>query len=147
MSIESTDCNCKIVPITMTKEMYKAGREAETKWLPLDDEYNGLGMIYSAMVDASPTITELNKPLNNDLQRHDDYIAGFKEGYDRSELNKKGIAFMEASYLATVIFNKYYKEDSHYANGHVTWELCDTTEGILTQISNMVSGLVRESSV
>lgn len=52
-------------------------------------------------------------------------------------------AFSEASSLATALFKKHFAHEPDYASGKVVWGLCDTTAGILTQIDNMVSGLVQ----
>lgn len=55
-------------------------------------------------------------------------------------------AFSYASSLATALFKQHYAGDPDYASGKVAWELCDTTAGILTQIDNMVSGLVKPAA-
>lgn len=52
-------------------------------------------------------------------------------------------AFSYASSLATALFKQHYASEPDYASGKVAWGLCDTTAGILTQIGNMVSGLVK----
>ena len=53
------------------------------------------------------------------------------------------LAMQEASNLAQSIFMRHYSDDEHYANGSVVWELCGDLRGVLSQISNMVSGLMR----
>lgn len=53
------------------------------------------------------------------------------------------LAMQEASSLAQSIFKRHYSDDEHYASGSVVWELCGDLRGVLSQISNMVSGLER----
>lgn len=48
-----------------------------------------------------------------------------------------------AANLATALFNSLYAKEPDYASGKVVWGLCDSLSGILTQIDNMVSGLVK----
>lgn len=52
-------------------------------------------------------------------------------------------AYSEACSLATALFEKHYRQEPDYASGRVVWSLCDTTAGVISQIDNMVSGLVR----
>lgn len=52
-------------------------------------------------------------------------------------------AFNYAASLATALFKQHFAHDPDYASGKVVWGLSDTTAGILTQIDNMVSGLVQ----
>ncbi|QXW17468.1 hypothetical protein KXJ72_11515 [Comamonas aquatica] len=49
----------------------------------------------------------------------------------------------EAESLAWNIFNRHFSSDEHYASGRVKFGLCDTLRGVLSQIDNMVAGLVR----
>ena len=53
------------------------------------------------------------------------------------------VAYKEAANLATALFKKHFAHEEHYASGKVVWELCDTTAGVISQIDNMVSGLVQ----
>jgi hypothetical protein len=53
-------------------------------------------------------------------------------------LNKYVEAKREADCLATVLYKKYYTEESP------DFELLDTAAGVITQINNMVSGLKKE---
>jgi hypothetical protein len=59
---------------------------------------------------------------------------------------ERGAAFREASSLATALFKKHFAHEPDYASGAVVWRLCDTTRGIISQIDNMVSGLVRPTT-
>jgi hypothetical protein len=53
-----------------------------------------------------------------------------------SELNE---AKREAEDLANIMYKKYYANDTDA----VPFELCDSVAGVITQIDNMVAGLVR----
>lgn len=57
------------------------------------------------------------------------------------------IAYREAAQLATALFKKHFANDEHYASGKVVWELCGSTAGVISQIDNMVSTLVRPKIV
>ena len=46
-------------------------------------------------------------------------------------------ANIEASNLAMFLFNKFYKGHS------IGFELCDTPAGIISQIDNMVAGIIK----
>lgn len=52
--------------------------------------------------------------------------------------NEISRAYNEAAQLAMFLWNKYYKADSP------NFELCDSTQGIISQIDNMLSGLKME---
>ena len=54
--------------------------------------------------------------------------------------------YREAVDLATALFKKHFANDEHYASGRVVWEVCDSTSGVISQIDNMVSTLVREKT-
>lgn len=53
------------------------------------------------------------------------------------------LAMQEASSLAQSIFKRHYSNDEHYESGSVVWGLCDSLRGVISQIDNMTSGLVR----
>jgi hypothetical protein len=55
-------------------------------------------------------------------------------------------AYAEAVSLATALFKKHFAHEEHYASGHVVWVPCDTTAGVISQIDNMVSGLVQPTT-
>jgi hypothetical protein len=46
--------------------------------------------------------------------------------------------------LAEAIFKQHFASDEHYASGRIVWGVNDTVIGILTQIDNMVSDMVRK---
>ena len=54
------------------------------------------------------------------------------------------ITFNYAKHLAESIFKQHFASDEHYASGRVVWGVNDTVIGILTQIDNMVSDMVRK---
>ena len=56
------------------------------------------------------------------------------------------LAYQEACSLATHLFKKHFSKDVEYASGKVTWGLCDTTAGVISQIDNMVCGLVEPTA-
>ncbi len=55
--------------------------------------------------------------------------------------------YREACALATALFKKHFATMPEYASGEVTWSVCDTTEGVISQIGNMVSGLVQPTAI
>lgn len=48
------------------------------------------------------------------------------------------LAYQAACSLATRLFKKHFSKNVEYASGKVTWGLCDTTVGVISQIVNMV---------
>lgn len=48
--------------------------------------------------------------------------------------------------LADDLFYKHFRHEPDYASGQIEWSLCDTTEGVISQIDNMVCGLVQPST-
>ena len=52
-------------------------------------------------------------------------------------------AYSAACHLATALFKKHFAHLPDYASGQVVWGLCDSTAGVISQIDNMVSGLVQ----
>ena len=57
-------------------------------------------------------------------------------------LQKQDTAYNEAKSLAEFLFEKHYAQDEDYASGKIVWGVCDNTAGIISQIDNMVCGLV-----
>lgn len=57
----------------------------------------------------------------------------------------KDLAYREACALATTLFKKHFARKQEYASGQVVWSVCDTTAGVISQIDNMVSGLMKPS--
>ena len=56
------------------------------------------------------------------------------------------LAYRQAVSLATWLFKKHFAHEEHYASGRVVWEPCDTTAGVISQIDNMVCGLVQPAA-
>ena len=52
-------------------------------------------------------------------------------------------AYSEACNLATALFKKHFAHLPDYASGQAVWGLCDSTAGVISQIDNMVSGLLQ----
>ena len=52
-------------------------------------------------------------------------------------------AYSEACNLATALFKKHFAHLPDFASGQAVWSLCDSTAGVISQIDNMVSGLVQ----
>ena len=52
-------------------------------------------------------------------------------------------AYSAACNLATALFKKHFAHLPDYASGQVVWGLFDSTEGVILQIDNMVTGLVQ----
>lgn len=52
--------------------------------------------------------------------------------------------YNEAKRLAEWLFKTHYAADEDYASGNVVFEVCDTVAGVISQIDNMLSGLVRK---
>ena len=56
------------------------------------------------------------------------------------------LAYQAACSLATRLFKKHFSKNVEYASGKVTWGLCDTTAGVISQIDNMVFWLVEPAA-
>ena len=52
-------------------------------------------------------------------------------------------AYSAACNLATALFKKHFAHLPDFASGQVVWGLCDSTAGVISQIDNMVSGLLQ----
>ena len=52
-------------------------------------------------------------------------------------------AYSEACNLATALYKKHFAHRPDFASGQAVWSLCDSTAGVISQIDNMVAGLVR----
>lgn len=52
----------------------------------------------------------------------------------------------EAQRLAQALFQRHFAQDDDYASGRVKWEVLDDLSGVLSQIDNMVSGLVQPAA-
>ena len=52
-------------------------------------------------------------------------------------------AYSAACHLATALFKKHFAHLPDFASGQAVWGLCGSTAGVISQIDNMVSGLVQ----
>ena len=52
-------------------------------------------------------------------------------------------AYSEACNLATALFKKHFAHLPDFASGQAVWGLCGSTSGVISQIDNMVAGLVQ----
>ncbi|MNV17597.1 hypothetical protein D3C71_1083900 [compost metagenome] len=52
----------------------------------------------------------------------------------------------EAQRLAQALFQRHFSQDDDYVSGRVKWEVLDDLPGVLSQIDNMVSGLVQPAA-
>lgn len=52
----------------------------------------------------------------------------------------------EAQRLAEALFQRHFAQDDDYASGRVKWEVLGDLPGVLSQIDNMVSGLVQPAA-
>lgn len=69
-----------------------------------------------------------------------------REELRKAKLQQPDSAHQAACSLATRVFKKHFSKDVEYASGKVTWCLCDTTAGVISQIDNMVCGLVEPAA-
>jgi len=52
----------------------------------------------------------------------------------------------EAQRLAQALFQRHFSQDDDYVSGRVKWEVLEDIPGVLSQIDNMVSGLVQPAA-
>lgn len=58
----------------------------------------------------------------------------------------KSSGLEEAQRLAQALFQRHFSQDDDYVSGRVKWEVLDDLPGVLSQIDNMVSGLVQPAA-
>ena len=56
-------------------------------------------------------------------------------------------AYSAACHLATALFKKHFAHLPDFASGQAVWSLCGSTAGVISQIDNMVSGLVQPPTI
>lgn len=62
-----------------------------------------------------------------------------------AELEAEAVhAMNEASNVARSLFASHYSHEHAYSSGRITWGLCDDVRGVISQISNMCVGLMRD---
>ena len=100
-----------------------------------------------------PTPTPTDAELKALWQIHAADIGGIFH-YARAVLAKWGAshgqapakpdpAYSAACNLATALFKKHFAHLPDFASGQAVWSLCDSTAGVISQIDNMVAGLVQ----
>ena len=103
---------------------------------------------YGSAVEANSTGNPSNYTLASDESAAYEAIkaklrALLATGGQAQADKEMQLAMQEASSLAQSIFKRHYSDDEHYASGSVVWGLCDSLRGVISQIDNMTSGLVR----
>ena len=81
--------------------------------------------------------------MEQEFQQH--YRRGYEAGKKAStpQPTRPDPAYSEACNLATALFKKHFAHLPDFASGQAVWSLCDSTAGVISQIDNMVSGLVQ----
>ena len=107
---------------------------------------------------AQPAVTESHKQESVETLDHkaigkQAYESGYSTGYMdcavKMQAKKEQEPVTDNTYgyaksLAEAIFKQHFSSDEHYASGRIVWDVNDTVIGILTQIDNMVAGMVRK---
>jgi hypothetical protein len=96
------------------------------------DDLGGTIPTIDAM-DLANIVTDLRKAHDKDM--HAFHIRITKLQNEESAIRR------EAAQLATKLNDKYYKQNEPQ------WELCDSTRGIISQIDNMLAGLMTISQL
>jgi hypothetical protein len=93
-----------------------------------------------------PTVSKTPIIYSNEIKNQQEsvkHLAEINLALAGTSMVQQDAEFRYAKNLAEFLFKKHFSSDKHYASGQVVWEPLDTTLGILTQIENMVSTLVR----
>ena len=98
-----------------TNEMIDAGRKAAASQGRLLGSGQSLWHVFRAMIAAAPA----------------------------QPAAQPDPAYSAACNLATALFKKHFAHLPDFASGQAVWSLCDSTAGVISQIDNMVSGLVQ----
>ena len=96
----------------------------------------------SVVEQAISTILELE--YSNSTAVSDKMARDSKAALRAALEQPQDIAYHEAVSLAKWLFRKHFAHEEDYASGCVVWGPCDTTVGVISQIENMVCGLVRQ---
>lgn len=70
-------------------------------------------------------------------------IKGGQHGDATPQPTQPDPAYSAACNLATALFKKHFAHLPDFASGQAVWSLCDSTAGVISQIDNMVAGLVQ----
>lgn len=80
---------------------------------------------------------------NDEIDRLHALAAGQATAQPVAEPAKPDPAYSAACNLATALFKKHFAHLPDFASGQAVWSLCDSTAGVISQIDNMVAGLVQ----
>ena len=93
------------------------------------------------------------RPIEYRRELEDQFVRGYRAAEKRLHAQvaashgqapaQPDPAYSAACHLATALFKKHFAHLPDYASGQVVWGLCDSTAGVISQIDNMVSGLVQ----
>lgn len=118
--------------ITIDRELLEQALEALIAYeVKVDSEW-GMGRSIEQIDAAGDTPSE---------------ISALREALVQPQPVQDDAAYKEAVSLATALFKKHFAHEEHYASGQVVWSPCDTAAGVISQIDNMVSGLVQPQPV
>ena len=117
----------------------------------LPDLFHVDGKIWSAILDwrdakrgedALRKASELERVLVDQLRAFADATHTLRASRGQAPA-KPDPAYSAACHLATALFKKHFAHLPDFASGQAVWGLCDSTAGVISQIDNMVSGLVQ----
>ena len=100
---------------------------------------------------AQAVVDRWDTPLWKDVPATAEYIgrlraalaAGQATAAPAQPAAQPDLAYSAACNLATALFKKHFAHLPDFASGQAVWSLCDSTAGVISQIDNMVSGLVQ----
>ena len=146
------DAGITHLPMSFGEALRELEAATGTVVLPESDEQVKELMVligkYGSAVEANSTGNPSNYTLASDESAAYEAIkaklrALLATGGQAQADKEMQLAMQEASSLAQSIFKRHYSDDEHYASGSVVWGLCDSLRGVISQIDNMTSGLVR----
>lgn len=156
-----------------TNEMIDAGRKAAASQGRLLGSGQSLWHVFRAMLAAAPAQPAAQQPHRSGCTAGTDeecvqrgcgtncpavsprqgvaYAALLMERAMSDTTTPKGQAltpvaepaYSAACNLATALFKKHFAHLPDFASGQAAWSLCDSTAGVISQIDNMVAGLVQ----
>ena len=138
-----------------TNEMIDAGRKAAASQGRLLGSGQSLWHVFRAMLAAAPA-----QPAAQQAGEPDGTVGYTVHGtqyvnwrtkppahgtplYTTPQPTRPDPAYSEACNLATALFKKYFAHLPDFASGQAVWGLCGSTAGVISQIDNMVSGLLQ----
>ena len=99
-------------------------------------------------LDALAPLTRYGRVGSRDIEqvKGQEAIAALSEALAQPAAQPTEPAYTEAVSLATALFKKHFAHEEHYVSGRIVWAPCDTTAGVISQIDNMVSGLIQPTT-